>query len=555
MGLVASVFAIVGCKDRGTEADGSGGTADGGSSESGGSDSGGEQINCDADGPQLGTTPLRRLSSWEYDNTIRDLLGDDSRPSVTHGFPQEGVGGFDTIGGGSPVTFINANKYMLAAEAISERAVDDVETLIPCTSDENTCIHEFIGDFGRRAWRRPLTNAEQDGLEALYDGIRQDNAQRPAIESLIQAFLQSPNFLYRIEIGTPTDEPESYVLLSSDEMASRLSYFLWGSMPDDELFAAADADALGTTEEIAAQARRMLDDPKAREMVQHFHDQWLGIQRLDVIDKDPTAFPEWNATINALQQEQARAFVDHVVFESDGTLSELLTADYSFADPTLASFYGWDAPGGDSMQQVTPSHGQVSGVLSMGGVLSGYSGSAGTNPIARGLYVRGQFFCQHPPPPPPDVDTTLPDIDDDATTRERYEQHANDPACRGCHDLFDPIGFGFESYDGVGRFRTEENGLPIDSTGLLAQTDVDADFDGVTELGALMASSEEVAACTASQWWRFAHGRGESEGLDECNIQTLTAQFAESGYDIRELIVAMTQLDSFRYRTAIEGGE
>lgn len=507
-----------------------------------------------------GASPIRRLSAWEYDNTILDLLGDDTHPAA--GFPQEGGSGFDNNADVSAVTWLMAQKYMLASEDVAGRAVEDLGTLLPCdpagdAAVEHVCVEQWLDGFGPRAWRRPLTDYERDELLALFDELRATDDLPTSLSMVLQALLQSPHFLYRVELGVPGEQGAAAVRLDDYEMASRLSYFLWGSMPDDELLDTAGAGGLSTPEDIETQARRMLDDPKARRMVEHFHEQWLGTIRLVSLDKDITEFPEWSPELSAKQVQEAAAFVDHVFFEGEGTLDELLTAPYTFVDAELAEFYGLPAPEGAGLQQVEGTGSmELSGILSLGGVLSAYSKANMTDPIKRGLFVREHLLCQIPPPPPDDVPLLPPVLDDDSTTREQFEQHRADPACAACHTLFDPIGFGFENYDAVGRWRTTENGFPIDASGELNGMDNGGEFDGVHAMGQKLAASDDVAECVTRQWFRFTYGRTESAEADACNMDTLTATFAESGHDLRELLVALTQTDAFLFRTAYadEGG-
>jgi len=502
-----------------------------------------------------GASPLRRLTAWEYDNTILDLLGDDSHPSAN--FPAEGGSGFDNNADVATMSQLAAQRYMLAAEELSLRAVEDLGALMPCDAEtEAGCMPQWVADFGRRAWRRPLTTDEQEGLIALFEEARGAGENVPtAVSMVLQAMLQSPHFLYRVELGLPGEQGSAAVRLTDYEMATRLSYMMWGSMPDDALFAAAEAGELNTPEQVEEQARRLLDDDRTRRVVEHFHEQWLGTVKLASPDKDAAAFPEWSEAISAAQAEEAKAFVSHVFFEGEGTLAELLTAPYTFVDDSLAEFYGLPAPGGAGLGQVSaPAGVELSGILSLGGVMSVYAHADHNDPIKRGLFVREHLLCQLPPPPPPGV--SVPEIDDGATVREQFEMHRSDPACRACHELFDPIGFGFENYDAVGRWRTTDNGFPVDASGELTQADVAGPFDGVQQLGQKLAGSDDVGVCMTRQWFRFAYGRTESADHDACNMDTLTATFAESGYDLRELMVALTQTDAFLYRTAYatEGG-
>lgn len=543
----------------GASADDGGGTADDGGSGDGDDDGGSDGAASLCETPSPGASPIRRLTAWEFDNTVRDLLDDTSSPSQTIGFPQEGGSGFDNNADVSSVTWLMANKYMLASEDVAARAVTDLDGLLGCdaVADEAGCITGFVEDFGARAWRRPLTANEQTAMVALFNDARDSFPVGDAVELLLQAFLQSPHFLYRVELGVGDEQGDAVVALSSWEMASRLSYFLWGTMPDPELFEAAEAGELSSREQIEAQARRMLDAPQSRAMVGHFAEQWLGYHELSATSKDPESFPEWTSAIATKQHDEASAFFEHVMFEDDATLSTLLTAPYTFVDAELAAYYGLDAPeAGASMTRVTPTGQDVAGILSQGGVLTVFSKPNQTNPIARGIFVREHLLCQIPPPPPDDVNINPPVPDPNATTREQYDQHRDDPACAGCHILFDPVGFGFENFDAVGRWRTTENGFDVDASGELASTDVNGTFVGVTELGESLAASEMVASCVARQWFRFANGRTESPVEDACNLEVVGERFTDSGYDMRELLVALTQADSFRFRTAYaaEGG-
>jgi hypothetical protein len=560
LGLVLGSALGSGCYTGVSSFDGAGAdagddAAEGGAEDDAGDDEGDPASACGGE-PAPGASPIRRLSAWEYDNTIYDLLGDDTHPAAA--FPQEGGSGFDNNADVSAVTRLMAQKYLDASEAIAARAVADLGALLPCdpVADEHACVEQWLDGFGLRAWRRPLTADERTAMLALFDEARATEDLPTSVSLLLQAFLQSPHFLYRVELGIPGEQGTAAVRLTGHEMASRLSYLLWGSMPDAALLDAAAAGGLTTPEDVEAHARRMLDDPKARRMVEHFHEQWLGTTRLATLEKDTSVFPAWSPELSAKQAQEALAFVDHVFFAGEGTLDELLTAPYTFVDAELAELYGLPAPAGAGLQKTEAAGGVVlSGILSQGGVLSAYALADTTDPIKRGLFVREHLLCQIPPPPP-DVIPELPPVDPDATTRERFEQHRSDPACAACHSMFDPIGFGFENYDAVGRWRTSENGLPIDASGELTAADVAGEFVGVRELGTKLAASEDVAQCMTRQWFRFAYGRLESEELDACNMDALATTFSESGHDLRELLVALTQTDAFMFRTAYadEGG-
>jgi Protein of unknown function (DUF1592)/Protein of unknown function (DUF1588)/Protein of unknown function (DUF1585) len=378
------------------------------------------------------------------------------------------------------------------------------------------------------------------------------------VQMVIEAALQSPEFLYRVEVDGAIDPSlvgpnagDQIIRLSSYEMASRLSYMIWGSMPDDQLFALADADALQTKDQIAAQARRMLDDPKARLMVDEFHLEWLDFDRTASITKDANLFPSWSPDVGRLMQEETRQFIDHAIFDDAGDLRTLLTANYSYMNSDLAAFYGVSgpvAPAGDpTFERVDLDPTQHSGLLTLGSIMSIYAHTNQTSPVHRGKLVRERFLCDPLKPPPNNF--KAPEPDPNATTRQRLEQHRADPACATCHNLMDPIGFGFENFDAVGRYRTTDEGLPIDNSGEIVQSDIDGSFNGVTELTAKLVESEDVQKCYALQWFRYGYGRAEANA-DACTVQTLDDAFTASGGNIKELIVALTQTDAFLYRKA-----
>lgn len=513
-----------------------------GDTESGGD---GEPSACGAL-PDPGTAPIRRLTPFELDNTLLELLGDNTSPAA--GLPEEGGSGFDNNAEVGAVSRLVAQKYMQMAEDVAVRATSDLPGLLGCDAAAPDCVRSFVADFGQRVWRRPLEASEVDDMMVLYDDARGTFDEPTSVGILLEAFLQSPFFLYRVELaGTDANEA---VALDGWEMATRLSYLMWGTMPDDALFEAASAGELQTHEQIEAHARRMLDDPKAQRMVLHFYEQWLLYKNLDVIAKDDGVFPEYSSDIAALQRQEVEAFLNHVIWEDGGSLESFLTADYTFVNDQLAAFYGIEGTFDSSFTKVDRP-GKAAGVVTQGGVMSVFSKPNQTSPVSRGLYVREHLLCQIPPPPPDDVDLRPPEPTEDSTTRERYAQHSDDPACAGCHILMDPLGFGLENYDGVGRWRDEENNTVIDASGVLALAGLeegDEAFDGPVELGAKLQTSPEMTGCVARQWFRFAYGRTESAEMDACTLAQIDQSFAAADYNLRELLVGLTQTDAFLYR-------
>ena len=385
-------------------------------------------------------------------------------------------------------------------------------------------------------------------MVSMYDGARAEFDEATSAGVLLQAFLQSPFFLYRVELTGVDASVGEAVPLDGYEMATRLSYLLWGSMPDESLFAAAEAGALSSPEEIEAQARRLLDDPRSQRAALHFYEQWLLYRNLDVLAKDTDVFPAFSTDIAALQRREVEAFITDVLWGEDASLDTLLTADYTFVNDELAAFYGIEGEFGPEFRKVSLP-GRASGILTQGGVMSVFSKPNQTSPVSRGLFVREHLLCQIPPPPPDNVDVRPPEPSDAATTRERYAQHSEDPACSGCHALMDPIGFGLENYDAIGRWRDQENGVDIDASGALAQAGLeDEQFDGPVQLGEKLLLSASMQECIAQQWFRYAYGRTESEEVDACTLEQVHQRFEASGHDLRELLVDLTQTDAFRFR-------
>jgi len=508
-------------------------------------------------------TPLRRLTRFEYNNTVRDLLGDTTAPADVLP-PEEEVQGFNNQAAALTVSDLLAEQYMKVAEDISERAVQDLGSLLDdCDYDTDTdaCVDAFIADFGQRAFRRPLKPEEITRLRGLYDFAMNDadfGTMEEGLRLVIEEVMQSPHFLYRPEFGNADPVEADVVRLTDWELATKLSYMLWNTMPDEELFAAAEAGELHTPEQLADQAKRMLDDDRAKDAIRNFHEQWLLLNHLDSLSKDETVYPEYSGELRALWKEELEAFIEYVVLEDDGSMKTLFTADYTFANAQLASFYGSedlvDTPAGAEFEKVSVDPSRRSGLLTMGALMATHANVNQSSPVFRGKFVRQQFMCETLPIPPANLVITPPDLDPTKTTREQFEEIGNNPDCASCHMLMNPIGFGFENYDGIGKWRDEQNGKPIDSTGEIIGSkgkDLDGTFDGATDLAHKLAESDQVAECIASQWFRFAYNRTATPE-DSCNFEVINESFVASNYNIRELLVTLTQTESFYYRHQVD---
>src|SRR6266540_1969844 len=492
--------------------------------------------------PVLGSTPLRRLSLAEYTNTVRDLFGAATPAPDLLADPR--TLGFDNNADLLTVSPASAERYLTVAESLAAGAVANLGALAPClatatAASESACVGSFIRDFGRRAFRRPVADAEVTALAVVFSGARGDgDSLAQAVAVTITGMLQSAHFLYRAEVAPPANGA-TVARLGPFEQASRLAYLLWGSMPDEALMTAAAANQLGTKAELAA---------RARAMVAGFDEQWLETYRLTSIQKDAATFPDFTPAIATAMKTETDLFVDEAAWQSGGDLMELFTAPYTFRNKALSGFYGAAAgPTGTSFVRVDLDPARAAGLLTEGGVMAAIAHSVDTDPTRRGKFVRVQLLCESIPPPPPDVNAVPTSAGAAQTTRQHAVSQRGSGSCGACHQLMDRIGFGFEHYDAVGRWRESENGQPIDATGEIVGTDVAGAFDGAAELGRKLAGSAQVRRCAVTQWWRFVAGRAE-EAADACALETVDRAFAASGNRVRELLVAITQTDGFGYR-------
>jgi hypothetical protein len=503
-----------------------------------------------------GPSRVRRLNRFEYDNTVADLLGDTSRPARQFPTEERSHLGLDNDAGSLTVSPVLVEQYQLAAERLAATAVAQPGALLDCdpvSVGEEACAQRFIAHFGAKAFRRPLAEDESARLLGVYHAGRAEDFVT-GIRLVIEAVLQSPAFLYRVEFGaTPASGGREPVRLTSWEMASRLSYLLWQSMPDEALREAAGQDALTSAAAITAQVERLLGDPRARKMVEHFHDVWLALDRYAAIEKDPQIFPTFTAEIAGLMAQETRTFLDHLVWDGEGDVSSMFTAPYSFMNQKLLDYYGGKGVTGDAFVKVELDPMQRLGLLTQGGLLASLAKANQTGPVQRVKFIREQFLCMEMPPPPAGVDIKVPDLSPTLSTRERVSQHSADATCQGCHGLMDPIGLSLENFDGAGRYRTSENGKPIDVTGEIRQADVPGTFMGASGLARKLAESPAVKACIGRAWFQYAYGRSDTLE-DTCTLGSVQQKFASTGYRIKDLIIALTQSDAFRYRTFIPAG-
>ncbi|HXK17050.1 MAG TPA: DUF1592 domain-containing protein, partial [Polyangiaceae bacterium] len=417
------------------------GAATGGSSLAGGG-----TIGPVTDPNAVGPRPLYRLTRREYNNTVHDLLGDATHPA--DGFPDDHDRAFLFRRAGLVATQ-DADLLRSTAEALAATAMKTPTSVLPCdpTGGEDACATKFISDFGLRAYRRPLSATESMHLTALYQNARTalKLSFNDAITVLLEAILQSPAFLYHWE--SPYDAPKlvgSAVQLAPYDVASRLSYFIWGSMPDKELFDAAAGGKLTADADIAAQAKRMLADDKAKDAAGAFFREWLEIDQIASLPKDAKAYPDYKADLQGALVDETETFATSVLFDT-GKLETLLTADYTFSDALLGKVYG-NTGTGTTLVKTTVDTTQRLGLLGEPAFLTMTGSPDGSNPVKRGKAVYTKLMCGDLPPPPPNVPPAKP-ATQGGTTRERFTEHDQNPCAQGCHTLMDPIGFAFEHYD------------------------------------------------------------------------------------------------------------
>lgn len=509
---------------------------------------------CDPDamfdpGPAL----VRRLSRIEYDNTIRTLLGDDA--DLAQGFtPEEEMLGFDNNARTLSVSAVHAEEFMGAAEALAYRALSRMSGLLPCDPGvigERECAVAFIDTFGLKAWRRPVTADELIRLTAVYDAGAEADGFAGGLSLIIEALLQSPNFLYRIEVGAPHPERADLVELTPYELASRLSYLLWRSMPDDALFDAAATGALSDPAELTRQAARMLADPQAEPAIWSFFEQWLRVDEVLAVERDVRDFPDFNARIKQLMYDETRHFVRAIVSEPDLNMVDFFEAPFTYANGELAEFYGYMGVAGDDFVRVNLTDDRHAGVVTQGALMTVTAKARMTSPVHRGVFVREHLLCTALPPPPPDVPVVPPDPDPTLSTREKFAEHSNNVACSGCHSMIDPVGFVFEHYDPVGRWRTvEAGGHRVDASGAMNATwDINGPLTGAVDLAKKLAGSEQAHRCVVTQVFRYGYGRGENP-VDGCSLTSMYDAYVASGYDFKAIFGAMVADPAFRTRRA-----
>jgi len=553
------------------EDDGSGEGEDDDGTDSGADSSAGDDSE-DTSDPELGecdeiapTSQVSRLTNIQYDRTVRDLLGVTSLTASNGSLPSTLLA--TDQGGG--LTDLGWSAYQSVAGMIAIQVMEDPalrSNFLKCDPADDDCLEDTIVEFGHRAFRRPLTESEIARFSELVskgEEITESGAPDEIARALLYTFLISPSFLQRGETSEDgvLSGAENYYVLSSHEVASRLSYMLWGTMPDEDLFEAAAEGELETPDQILAQARRMLEDERAREMVASFHRDYLFMKaggRWDTTAKDADLYPTFSAEqVPWLASETVRMF-DYITFEQEGSFRDFLLTDVAFVNQATAPLYDLDPSDfGEDLEMVRVE--DRPGFLTRAGFLSAYSYATSTSPILRGAYITKEIIGVDVPAPPPGIDQSLPEgAEDLETIREQVTAQTSVGDCKSCHDPYiNPPGFALENFNAVGAWQTHEafSGAEINP---VADVTVVAGEDPVTvstptELMELIAGSPTAMEHYARRWISYAYQR--QSPLDEC----ATARIAETmmtneGYTVLDLISDLTQTESFRVR-AVEGDQ
>jgi hypothetical protein len=567
---------VVETGDGGNGEGASSGIAAGGSANAGAPPAMGVSLfsaSCAKGEPAVDWSPMRRVSRVEYDNMVRDLLGDTTQPATAFVPESEMTNGVNFQNNTySGVSELIAQQYIQAAETLAENAVSSASgltTLLGCSTQDDSCAEQFIGHFAGLAFRGQLDATESAGLFQLYSTVNAQFDFATGIQAVITAVLESPRFLYVTEFGTGAPSG-GVVELSQNEIAGRLALFLWRSVPDASLVQAAAAGQLTTPAQIQTQAMRMLADPKAKGAIDDFTTQWMQLQGTPTLGKD-TQFTAWNnnSKLGEEMADETRLDVSALVLTNQGTLTTLLTSPASYINQDLATFYGITLGQGPTVAVVDSalSGGQTSfaqtmlpnraGILTSASVLATQAHTTLPSSVLRGKLVRENVLCNPLPPPPPKVPPAPTSVPEGGTTREVFAAHEVIPGCITCHTFMDPIGFGFGNFDATGAYQaTDANGLsgtfpPIDSSGQInpmGTGGLSATFTDAIDLASTLSTATQTRECFALQEFRYALSRMETMD-DACSAEQIYDAFSGSSYNIQALLLAVVASDAFRYRS------
>lgn len=491
---------------------------------------------------------LRRLTQVQYKNAVVDLFGDDLVLPVSLE-PDIREEGLKSVGASSTsISPRGVEQYEDAAYDLAEQVVawpDRVATWMDCDLDEEVtqaCAEDLARSLGRRAWRRALDDEEVTAIATVITTIGAE-ADDPSIGTAygISAILQDPRFVYRVELGA--DDGSGGRVLTDLELASRLSFLLWNSIPDEALLSAAEAGELSQGTSLHDQAVRLMADDRAREGLRNFFTELYQLDLLDSITKDPLVIPQASPEVGLAARAETLAVLEAIVFDEDADFRTVITTRRTFIDRRLAAIYGVQAPDVEQAAWTElPEDGGRRGILGHVSFLMLNAHNSTTSATLRGKFVRERMLCQVMPAPPADVDTSIPEADETSPTlRDRVAVHLEDPSCAGCHTLMDPIGLGFENFDAIGRWRSLEKGAQIDPSGNLDGTD----FADAWEMASVLSRHDQFSPCLAQNLYQYTTGLVLDEGEEEL-VAWLAEGFAADGHSVQAMVLRMIDSPGFR---------
>jgi len=497
-----------------------------------------------------------RLSHRQWENATQQILQLPAPSGLSAAFLDDATTGvFDNNGAELSVGGVLWGDYQRAAEALATQVTDDPAALARIVPDDLPTDSEraraFIRHIGLRAHRRPLTTEQEDAYLVLFTtGPTHEPDLEPfvaGVRVVLMAMLQSPHFLYRVELSDELSGGR--IPLDDYEIASRLSFALWNTMPDEELLDAAASGELSEPERLDEQVDRMLLDDRATEMVVRFHDQLLDTRSYADIDR--TGFDAWDPELPASMMAEPGHFV-RAVFGEGGGLRALLTSPYTYADERLARVYG-QTVSGDAFVRIDLDPSQRAGLLTQSGFLARNAVATATDPIHRGVFINHRFICAQLPAPPNDIPPIPPPDGVRRTLRDRIDRHTGPGTCGArCHGtMINPIGFAYEHYDPLGVWRAEDNELPVDASAQYAFEDDPIAYDNAVQLAGVLAQQTVVHNCYSRHWLSYLYGR-RTTGADDILVRRIGASSQEEDLDLRSLIAALVTSDAFLARTDIE---
>jgi Protein of unknown function (DUF1592)/Protein of unknown function (DUF1588)/Protein of unknown function (DUF1595)/Protein of unknown function (DUF1585)/Protein of unknown function (DUF1587) len=504
--------------------------------------------------------PARRLTRAEYNASVAVLLGDTTSPATN--LPPELIGNlFSNDSAQQPVSADLVSGYNNIAEDIAARATTGAQlaTLAPCAANatsaaaQDTCAQTFIQSFGSKAYRRPLAADEVADLLTLEKSVTAAGTFASGLAAVVEAMLQAPDFLYRIEVGVPDPANPAQRRPSGDEMATRLSFLFWGVGPDDALRTAAASGELLTADGVLKNATRLLADDRSHAVVKYFFDSLFPITTLTDQARDATLYPKFSPQIGSYMRQETETFLQNEIFNGKGTWPSVLTADYTYVNGPLAAYYGISGVTGNDFQKVQLDTTKRMGLLTQGAVMTGTTVTNSTNPVLRGSFVVNKLMCLNislPSDPGLLAQVKVPDNVTGTTARQRFSAHSSQPVCHTCHALMDPIGFALENYDAVGQYRTQEGDQTIDASGKIPDvgTETHQTVVGGVQLAQQLAESETAQRCFAQHWLEYGYGRTLKQTPEElCLQEKLNTAFKASGYNVKQLLLDLTQTPAFLY--------